>query len=86
MQITEWSLEGDVFISADPKVNAVLSESKNGDRVKWYVTFAESPLVLGISPSRRFADEATGRDWNEVLTERPGNFRKKRTSPARQER
>jgi molybdate/tungstate transport system substrate-binding protein len=40
---------------------------KNGDRVKWYVTFAESPLVLGISPSSRFAGEAKGKPWNEVL-------------------
>jgi hypothetical protein len=24
-------------------------------QVKWYVTFAESPLVLGISPLRSFA-------------------------------
>jgi molybdate/tungstate transport system substrate-binding protein len=67
MQIKEGSLRGDVFISADPKVNAVLSGPKNGDRVKWYVTFAESPLVLGISPSSRFADEAKGKPWNEVL-------------------
>jgi len=58
VQIKEGSLRGDVFISADPKVNAVLSGPKNGDRVKWYVTFAESPLVLGISPSSRSADEA----------------------------
>jgi molybdate/tungstate transport system substrate-binding protein len=67
LQIKEGSLRGDVFISADPKVNALLSGPKNGDRVKWYVTFAESPLVLGISPSSRFADEAKGKPWNEVL-------------------
>jgi molybdate/tungstate transport system substrate-binding protein len=68
MQIKEGSLRSDVFISADPKVNALLSGPKNGDRVKWYVTFAESPLVLGISPSSRFADEAKGRPWNELAT------------------
>ena len=70
-QITQGSLRGDIFISADPKVNAVLSGPKNGDRVKWYVTFAESPLVLGMSPSSRFAADVEGKSWDEVLT-RPG--------------
>jgi molybdate/tungstate transport system substrate-binding protein len=65
MQIKAGSLLGDVFISADPKVNAVLSGPANGDQVKWYITFAESPLVLGVSS--RFADEAKGKPWNKVL-------------------
>jgi ABC-type molybdate transport system substrate-binding protein len=50
-KVKEGALQGDVFISADPKVNALLSGPTNEDRIKWYVTFAESPLVLGISPS-----------------------------------
>jgi molybdate/tungstate transport system substrate-binding protein len=71
MQIKEGSLVGDVFISADPKMNAALSGPTNGDRVKWYVTFAESPLVLGVSPSSRFAAEVKRKPWDEVLKQ-PG--------------
>jgi molybdate/tungstate transport system substrate-binding protein len=66
-QIKDGSLRGDVFISADPKVNSLLSGGKDG-QVPWYITFAESPLVLGVSPSSRFADQAKGKPWNEVLT------------------
>jgi molybdate/tungstate transport system substrate-binding protein len=66
-QMKEGSLRGDVFISADPKVNALLSGAISGDQVKWYVTFAESPLVLGISSSNPFADQAKGKPWYEVL-------------------
>jgi molybdate/tungstate transport system substrate-binding protein len=35
------------------------------------ITFAESPLVLGMSPSSRFAADAKGKSWDEVLTQ-PG--------------
>jgi molybdate/tungstate transport system substrate-binding protein len=59
--------KGDVFISADPKVNAFLSGSANADLVKWYVIFAESPLVLGINPSGRFAENSKGKSWEELL-------------------
>jgi molybdate/tungstate transport system substrate-binding protein len=48
-------------------VNALLSGATNEDRVKWYVTFAESPLVLGVNPSSRFACDLNGKSWNEVL-------------------
>jgi molybdate/tungstate transport system substrate-binding protein len=65
--VKEGALQGDVFISADPKVNALLSGPTNADRVKWYVTFAESPLVLGVSPSSRFAADAKGKSRDEVL-------------------
>jgi molybdate/tungstate transport system substrate-binding protein len=80
-QIKAGSLRGDVFISADPRVNADLTGGANGDRVKWYVTFAESPLVLGISPSSRFADGAKGKPWSEVLMQ-PG-VKIGRTDPAK---
>ena len=79
-QVKEGTLQGDVFISADPKVNALLSGATNEDRVKWYVTFAESPLVLGVSPSSRFARELKGKSWNEVLMQ-PG-IKIGRTDPA----
>jgi molybdate/tungstate transport system substrate-binding protein len=80
-QVKEGILRGDVFISADPKVNALLSGATNEDRVKWYVTFAESPLVLGVSPSSRFAKDLTGKSWNEVLMQ-PG-IKIGRTDPAK---
>ena len=34
-------------ISASPKVNNSLMGEANGDHVTWYVTFAESPLMIG---------------------------------------
>ena len=68
-KVKEGALQGDVFISADPKVNALLSDPTNADQ--WYVTFAESPLVLGVSPSSRFAADAKGKPWNEILMQ-PG--------------
>jgi molybdate/tungstate transport system substrate-binding protein len=79
-QVKEGTLQGDVFISADPKVNALLSGA-NEDRVKWYVTFAESPLVLGVNPSSRFAGDLKGKSWNEVLMQ-PG-IKIGRTDPAK---
>ena len=78
-KVKEGALQGDVFISADPKVNALLSGPTNEDRVKWYVTFAESPLVLGISPSGRSAVDAKGK--NEILMQ-PG-VKIGRTDPAK---
>ena len=53
--------------------------SANGDWTDWYVTFARSPLVIGYSPSSRFAAELTARPWYEVLRE-PG-VRIGRTDP-----
>jgi molybdate/tungstate transport system substrate-binding protein len=80
-KVKEGALQGDVFISADPKVNALLSGPTNEDRIKWYVTFAESSLVLGISPSGRFAADARGKPWNEILMQ-PG-VKIGRTDPAK---
>lgn len=70
---------GDVFISANPKVNDDLTGAKNGDWVSWYVTFARSPLVIGYSPASRFAAELKSKPWYEVLQE-PG-IRIGRTDP-----
>jgi molybdate/tungstate transport system substrate-binding protein len=39
--------------------------------VSWYINFAQSPLVIGYSPSSRFASELKTRSWYEVLQE-PG--------------
>ena len=75
-KVKEGALQGDVFISADPKVNALLSDPTNADQ--WYVTFAESPLVLGVSPS---SADAKGKPWNEILMQ-PG-VKIGRTDPAK---
>ncbi len=61
----------DVFISANPKVNDTLMGGANGDWVVWYVTFAQSPLVIGYSPASKFAADLKTKPWYEVLRE-PG--------------
>src|SRR5580692_4578330 len=63
--------QGDVFISANPKVNNDLTGDANGGWVTWYVSFAQSPLVLGYNPSSKFAAELKTKPWYEVLEE-PG--------------
>jgi len=70
---------GDVFISANPKVNDDLMGAANGGWVDWYVTFAQSPLVIGYNPSSRFAADLKSKPWYEVLQE-PG-IRIGRTDP-----
>jgi molybdate/tungstate transport system substrate-binding protein len=62
---------GDVFISANPRVNGSLTGAANGDWVNWYVTFASSPLVIGYNPSSKFADYLKSKPWYEVL-QKPG--------------
>jgi molybdate/tungstate transport system substrate-binding protein len=62
---------GDVFISANPKVNDDLMGDANGAWVSWYVNFAQSPLVIGYSPSSRFAADLKNKPWYEALQE-PG--------------
>jgi molybdate/tungstate transport system substrate-binding protein len=71
--------QADVFISANPKVNAGLTGPSNGSWVSWYVSFAQSPLVIGYSPSSRFAADFKTRSWYRVLME-PG-IRIGRTDP-----
>ncbi|HUJ64579.1 MAG TPA: extracellular solute-binding protein [Acidimicrobiales bacterium] len=72
--------QGDVFISASPSVNETLMGSSNGDWVSWYVTFADSPLVIGYNPHSKFAEDLQTKPWYEVITE-PG-FLIGRTDPA----
>ncbi len=71
--------QGDVFISANPKVNASLTGPANGSWVSWYVPFAESPLMIGYNAASRFAADFATKPWYEVLTE-PG-MRIGRTDP-----
>jgi molybdate/tungstate transport system substrate-binding protein len=73
-------VRGDVFISANPKVNADLMGAANGGWIDWYVTFAQSPLVIGYNPSSRFAADLRSKPWYTVLQE-PG-IRIGRTDPA----
>jgi molybdate/tungstate transport system substrate-binding protein len=70
---------GDVFISANPNVNSGLMGASNGDWVNWYVSFAQSPLVIGYNPSSRFAADFKSKPWYQVLQE-PG-IRIGRTDP-----
>src|SRR5689334_4156171 len=70
---------GDVFISASPTVNPGLMGAANGDHVSWYVTFAESPLMIGYNPQSRFAADFKKKRWDAVLQE-PG-IRIGRTDP-----
>src|ERR1700730_18890773 len=62
---------GDVFISASPKVNTGLMSAANGAHVAWYVTFAESPLMIGYNPRSQFAADFKTKRWDKVLQE-PG--------------
>jgi molybdate/tungstate transport system substrate-binding protein len=70
---------GDVFISSSPKVNDSLMGAANGDWISWYITFAQSPLVIGYNPSSKFAAEFKTKPWYQVLQE-PG-IRIGRTNP-----
>lgn len=70
---------GDVFISANPGVNRRLMGAANGNWVGWYITFAQSPLVIGYNPESRFAAALRHKPWYEVL-QTPG-FRLGRTDP-----
>ncbi len=69
----------DVFLSAAPGVNARLMGAKHGDWVRWYITFAQSPLVIGYNPRSRFAPLWHSRPWYVVL-QTPG-LRIGRTDP-----
>jgi molybdate/tungstate transport system substrate-binding protein len=62
---------GDVFVSANPKIDDQLMGEANGDWVRWYIAFAESPLVIGYNPSSRFVNDLKNKPWYEVLAE-PG--------------
>jgi molybdate/tungstate transport system substrate-binding protein len=63
--------QGDVFISAVPEVNTALMGADNGSWVSWYVTFGESPLVIGYSPSSKYAPDFRTMPWYEALVQ-PG--------------
>lgn len=70
---------GDVFISANPNVDARLMGQADGNWVGWYISFAHSPLVIGYNPASRFAAAFKAKPWYQVLRE-PG-IRIGRTDP-----
>jgi len=47
--------------------------------VSWYITFAQSPLMIGYNPSSRFAADFKTKHWYQGLLE--PNFRIGRTDP-----
>jgi len=63
--------QADAFVSASPKVNDSLIGAANGAWVGWYVTFAQSPLVIGYNASSKFAADFKSKPWYQVLME-PG--------------
>jgi molybdate/tungstate transport system substrate-binding protein len=63
--------QGDVFISASPKVNATLEGASGGNWVSWYGTFATSALVIGYDPKSKFASDLKTMPWYKAITE-PG--------------
>ena len=62
---------GDIFISANEKVDDQLMGQANGNWVQWYIAFAESPVVIGYNPASQFVNDLKSKPWYEVLAE-PG--------------
>ena len=71
--------QGDVFVSANPKVNTQLMGAENGGWVRWYIAFAQSQLVIGYDPSSQYSKDFKTMPWYKVL-EQPG-IRIGRTDP-----
>jgi molybdate/tungstate transport system substrate-binding protein len=61
--------QGDVFVSASPKVDATLEGRKNGNWVSWYAPFASTTLVLGYNRSSSFASALRTKPWYQVITQ-----------------
>lgn len=78
-EITGRLRRADVFLSASPSVDARLMGARHGRWVRWYLTFARSPLVIGYDPHSRFARLWHSQPWYEVL-QQPG-MRIGRTDP-----
>lgn len=60
--------QADVFWSATPSADQAIEGAANGNWVTWYVTFAESPLVLGYDRSSAFAATIKKGPWWKVVT------------------
>jgi molybdate/tungstate transport system substrate-binding protein len=57
----------DIFISANPAKNAGLMGTANKNLVSWYAEWATSPLVIGYSPTSKFATDLKTMPWYQVL-------------------
>lgn len=60
--------QGDVFISASPKVNETLEGPANGGWVSWYAPFASTALVIGYNPSSSYVTALRQGPWYRVIT------------------
>ena len=74
----------DIFISADPAVDKTLMGADNGNYVSWYAPFIRTSMVIGYSPTSKFAADfqaaANGsKTWYQVLQE--SGIRIGRTDP-----
>ena len=74
------TVQGDVFISANPSKDQLLEGTANGNWVSWYASFATSGLVLGYNPHSKFAAQLQSQPWYNVITQ-PG-FLLGRTDPS----
>lgn len=63
--------KADVFWSAAATADKAIEGKRNGNWVRWYITFAKSPLVLGYEATSKFAATIRSKPWWQVLTE-PG--------------
>ncbi|HWD23921.1 MAG TPA: substrate-binding domain-containing protein, partial [Acidimicrobiales bacterium] len=70
---------GDVFISANVATNLTLEGTTNGDWLRTFVVFGNSPLVLGYNPKSAFATTIKTQPWFAAVTS-PG-IRVGRTDP-----
>ncbi len=68
-QVKERSRRGDVFVSASPGVDASLMGDENRNWLGWYITFAQSPLVIGLNSTSRFAATLRTKPWYDVITD-----------------
>jgi molybdate/tungstate transport system substrate-binding protein len=71
-QILNHELAPDVYMSADAETNRLLMGPAGGDKVRWFIGFARSRMVLAYSPQSRFkpnfeAAAAGQKLWYEVL-------------------
>jgi molybdate/tungstate transport system substrate-binding protein len=74
----------DVFVSADPVVDASLHGEANGNYVSWWVSFARTEMVIAWSPKSRFRRDfeaaRSGKKRRESVLDQPG-VRLGRTDP-----
>jgi molybdate/tungstate transport system substrate-binding protein len=74
----------DIFISADPTVDASLQGESNGNYVSWWAPFARTEMVIAWSPKSRFRQDFEAaqngkRAWESVLKQ--SGVRLGRTDP-----